>query len=118
MAGLALGLGLACGCTPKQAEEPTTLSSSSELSSEDVVGWKINLSEDAQVVPALVEGARRAGCDAREQKPDQMVAVCPGAALAVVQQGRQVLVGCQKVSLDDCRTVFSRILEATPIRAD
>jgi hypothetical protein len=89
-------------------------SSGSSSSSDEVVGWKVTLDSDTPVVPALTTGAQNAGCQASNPGPGKLVARCQDGAVAIIQEGREVLIGCQYITIDQCRAIFNRILDATP----
>jgi len=88
---------------------------SREIAGKDLVGWRVELDTDTRVVHALGIGADRASCTVERPSPDRVIARCTEGVIAIMQEKRTLLIGCDKISRDVCRTLFDRILEHTPI---
>ncbi len=80
-----------------------------------MVKWTVQMDGTRLVVPALKVGARNAGCNLLDTADHEMGASCSGVAIAIIQNGRDVTIGCSKVSENTCRNTFKRILNATPV---
>ena len=109
---LAAGAALALGSASSGGNQANTANNSG---TSQPVKWTVNMDGTRLVVPALKAGARNAGCNLIDTEDHEMGASCQGVAIAVVQSGRQVTIGCSKVNESTCRNTFKRILNATPV---
>ena len=107
---------MACAGTSKEQPAPSGVTEIHAEKEGDVVGWRIHLSQDAPIIAALGSGAEKAGCQVHKPDDQRVLAQCKDGAVAVIQEGRRVLIGCQDVGLEGCRSIFQRILEKTPIK--
>lgn len=74
-----------------------------------VVSWSATLEEDAPVLAEFERRAKAYGC-ATQHEGNGVLAKCGETPIMVVQKGRKVAVGCQRVSLEDCHALFEQIV--------
>lgn len=80
-----------------------------------IEGIKFDLPGTTNVIPALSQGARNAGCSVSE-KSDGLGAECSEGNIVYVQKGSTLVALCQKgMSKSQCRSLHSRILSNTPV---
>lgn len=87
---------------------------SREIKGDDIVGWRITLDENTPLVHALGIGAGQADCQVQRPKKNRLIAQCEGGVLAIIQENRELLIGCEKTDLDQCRKIFQDIMDHTP----
>ncbi len=80
-----------------------------EKGAEAVVSWSATLDEDAPVLAEFEKRAQAYGC-ATKHGEDGVLAKCGETPIMVVQKGRKVAVGCQRVTLEDCHALFEQIV--------
>jgi hypothetical protein len=80
-----------------------------EKGAEGVVSWSATLEDDAPVLAEFEQRAKAYGC-ATQHEGNGVLAKCGETPIMVVQKGRKVAVGCQRVSLEDCHALFEQIV--------
>lgn len=80
-----------------------------EKAADGVVSWSATLEEDVSVLEEFEQRAQAHGC-ATQHEGNGVLARCDGTPIMVVQKGRKVAVGCQRVTLEDCHALFEEIV--------
>ncbi len=78
----------------------------------DIVGWKITLDKSDSLAPAFASQARRYGCRTYNEDAWSLAAQCNEGVIVYKQENTEVLIGCAKITEQQCRDLFSRILNA------
>jgi hypothetical protein len=82
---------------------------------DEIVKWDTELTEDMPgLVGAFVNRAHDYGCEINKTEPEAAVATCDGVKIAMAKSNRVVSVGCRGVTLDECKSLFRRVVETKP----
>jgi hypothetical protein len=86
--------------------------SSGEISANDIVGWKIQLDKPDSLAGPFGLQARKYGCRTYNEDAWGLAAQCNEGIIIYKQEQQTVLIGCAKITEQQCRDLFSRILNA------
>jgi hypothetical protein len=112
-AQIILACALSLGCAPKHRPAAQPFEASSEARVDEIVKWETELTEDMPgLVGAFADRAQHYGCDILKYDPQAVVASCNGVPIAMAKSSRMVSVGCRGVTLEECRALFRRVVEA------
>lgn len=96
----------------RAASRETPRGEAAENEADGVVSWSATLEEDAPVLAEFERRAKAYGC-ATQHEGNGVLAKCGETPIMVVQKGRKVAVGCQRVSLEHCHALFEQIVSGS-----
>ena len=82
-----------------------------EISSNDIVGWKAEAGTKEPLTPSFGDHARRYGCRIYNEDRWGLAAECTEGIIIFKQESTTVLIGCAKITEQQCRELFSRIVK-------
>ena len=85
---------------------------SGEITANDIVGWKIQLDKPDSLAGPFGMQARKYGCRTYTEDAWGLAAQCNEGIIIYKQEQQTVLIGCAKITEQQCRDLFSRILNA------
>jgi hypothetical protein len=85
---------------------------SGEITANDIVGWKIQLDKPDSLAGPFGMQARKYGCRTYNEDAWGLAAQCNEGIIIYKQEQQTVLIGCAKITEQQCRDLFSRILNA------
>jgi opacity protein-like surface antigen len=85
---------------------------SGEITANDIVGWKIQLDKADSLAGPFGMQARKYGCRTYNEDAWGLAAQCNEGIIIYKQEQQSVLIGCAKITEQQCRDLFSRILNA------
>jgi hypothetical protein len=85
---------------------------SGEITANDIVGWKIQLDKADSLAGPFGMQARKYGCRTYNEDAWGLAAQCNEGIIIYKQEQQTVLIGCAKITEQQCRDLFSRILNA------
>jgi hypothetical protein len=106
---------------PKESATPTSTSPTMALGGVqtggddgDMATFFLDLDNEQNIIPVLKLGAQHAGCEilGEQETPPAVAAKCPGGAVAILQEGKKLGVGCPQIDQEACRQVFGNILQS------
>jgi len=83
-----------------------------EISANDIVGWKIQLDKPDSLAAPFGMQARKYGCRTYNEDAWGLAAQCNEGIIIYKQEQMTVLIGCAKITEQQCRDLFQRILNA------
>ncbi len=83
---------------------------SGEITANDIVGWKIQLDKPESLAGPFGMQARKYGCRTYNEDAWGLAAQCNEGIIIYKQEQQTVLIGCAKITEQQCRDLFSRIL--------
>jgi opacity protein-like surface antigen len=97
---------------PQQGGFGNNNQGSGEITANDIVGWKIQLDKADSLAGPFGMQARKYGCRTYNEDAWGLAAQCNEGIIIYKQEQQTVLIGCAKITEQQCRDLFSRILNA------
>jgi hypothetical protein len=83
---------------------------SGDITANDIVGWKIQLDKPESLAGPFAQQARKYGCRTYNEDDWGLAAQCAEGIIIYKQEQATVLIGCAKITEQQCRDLFQRIL--------
>jgi hypothetical protein len=105
---------IAAACTSRGTQPTPATPPAAEATS-----WTTTMLSNRNVVPAIAEGARTAGCGISDEKEASFVAVCGKHVVFCKQRGREVVRGCgAPTTYLQCKQIWEGVIEEIPLVQD
>jgi hypothetical protein len=83
---------------------------SGDISTDDIVGWKADTGTNQPLAPTFASQARKYGCRTYNEDQWGVAAQCNEGIIIFKQENTTALIGCAKITEQQCRDLFSRIV--------
>ena len=81
-----------------------------EVNTDDIVGWKADTGTNQPLAPTFASQARKYGCRTYNEDQWGVAAQCNEGIIIFKQENTTALIGCAKITEQQCRDLFSRIV--------
>jgi hypothetical protein len=81
-----------------------------EVQDNEIVGWPVDAGTTSSLAPTFGSQARKHRCNVCNEDGWSVVAACPEGAIVFKQDQSKVLIGCIRVTEQQCRNMFSAIV--------